>query len=130
MSRAIPLRSVSDFLARNGTHRASILNEDFRIRTLLQSFLTKHITIYIYILYIYITRPRSLSSIVLSLDLPCCANTDICKLFRLNMKTCPSSPVINLFSMKLQKTDFFQIFSSDSNYLLHSCTRLCVRNMI
>jgi len=40
MSRAIHLRSVS-----NGTDRASIMNEDFRIRNLLQSFLTKHITI-------------------------------------------------------------------------------------
>jgi len=45
MSTAIHLRSVSDCLARNGTDRASIMNEDFRIRNLLQSFLTKHITI-------------------------------------------------------------------------------------
>jgi hypothetical protein len=67
MSRAIPLHSVSACLARNGNARSSILTEDFCTCSLLQSFLTKHITI-------HITRPRSLSSILLAPDFPYCAH--------------------------------------------------------
>jgi hypothetical protein len=67
MIRAIPLRSFSACLARNGTATSGILTEDFRAHSLLQSFLTKH-------LIIHITRPTSLSSIDLSLDFPFCAH--------------------------------------------------------
>lgn len=75
-----------------------------RFRSLLQSFLTKYIII-------HITRPLSLSSIVLSLDYPCCAHINIGKLFRLNMNTCPLSQGIRFSWSYRKQTSKFSLLT-------------------